>query len=316
MNLNKAFLALDIEMETGNLEKINIHLLKTKYRKQALKYHPDKNGNTEESNEKFKEINEAYQYLKREIHLTQEFPEKEESFSFQYNDILNAFIKNILQNQYSESFIEIIKEILLNIKKTISITLFNNLDKETSFSIYLFLFKYKHIFHINQEIIDQVREKILKKYENVIIYKLNPSIDDLLNNNMYKLYLEEKLYLVPLWYNESYFYNTDLNKEIIVFCEPELPDHIQIDEENELNIKIKIDPQEIIQLLKEEKNGLFLNIGTKVFEIPLYSIYYSKYQVYRIKNQGLTIINEKDLYDIKHRSDIIVHIEMIFNDKN
>jgi hypothetical protein len=161
---------------------------------------------------------------------------------------------------------------------------------------------------------DQVREKILKKYENVIIYKLNPSIDDLLNNNMYKLYLEEQLYLVPLWYSESYFYNKDLNKEIIVFCEPELQDHIQIDEENEINVEIKINPQEIIQLLKEEKNGLSINIGSKVFEIPLYCIHYSKYQVYRIKNQGLTIINEKDLYDIKNKSDIIVHIEMIFNE--
>ena len=33
----------------------------------ALQNHPDKNGNTPESNEKFRQINEAYNYLKREI---------------------------------------------------------------------------------------------------------------------------------------------------------------------------------------------------------------------------------------------------------
>ena len=35
-----------------------------------------------------------------------------------------------------------------------------------------------------------------------MVYKLNPSINDLLNNNLYKLYIDEELFLVPLWYNE------------------------------------------------------------------------------------------------------------------
>ena len=38
MNLNKAFLELDIEIDSTNIGKINIDLLKTKYRKHRKLY--------------------------------------------------------------------------------------------------------------------------------------------------------------------------------------------------------------------------------------------------------------------------------------
>lgn len=60
MNYNDAFEILEIE----NYEDLTLSNLKKQYRKLALKYHPDKNGNTEISTEKFKKINEAYTYLK------------------------------------------------------------------------------------------------------------------------------------------------------------------------------------------------------------------------------------------------------------
>jgi hypothetical protein len=113
-----------------------------------------------------------------------------------------------------------------------------------------------------------------------------------------------------LWYNESYFYSKNLNKEIIVFCEPELPLNMEINEDNELNINLKINPQQLLLLLKEEKNNFTFHIGEKVFEIPIDALVFSKYQLYRIKGQGLTIINEKDIYDINNKSDIIVHVEL------
>lgn len=60
-------LALEtLEIQTDiDINKLNLNYLKKKYHKLALKNHPDKNGNTVESNEKFKLINESYNYLKR-----------------------------------------------------------------------------------------------------------------------------------------------------------------------------------------------------------------------------------------------------------
>ena len=67
MDYKKAFEILEIDTNNTNYTDITIELIKKKYHKLALKNHPDKNGNTPESNEKFKQINEAYNFLKREI---------------------------------------------------------------------------------------------------------------------------------------------------------------------------------------------------------------------------------------------------------
>jgi len=64
---SKALEVLDIDINEINISSIDIDYLKKKYRKQALKYHPDKNGNTIESNIKFQKINEAFHYLKSEF---------------------------------------------------------------------------------------------------------------------------------------------------------------------------------------------------------------------------------------------------------
>ena len=67
MNYKEDFDILEIDSSEVKYSDITLKLFKKKYHKLALQHHPDKNDNTDESTEKFKQINEAYTFLKSEI---------------------------------------------------------------------------------------------------------------------------------------------------------------------------------------------------------------------------------------------------------
>jgi hypothetical protein len=307
MNYKIAFEILEIDMSNKKYSDINLEYLKKQYHKLALQNHPDKNGNTKESKEKFQAINEAYEYLKREINCKEN---DEKSISTVYVDILQSFLSEIFAGKYNDKFYEIVKNIII---KKIPNKLFKDLNKEMAFDVYNFLSKYKNILYINQELLDNLMEIVKKKYEDVMeYYKLNPSIDDLFENNVYKLYVNDQLFLVPLWHNELYFESSELNnfKEIIVSCEPELSKNIKIDEDNNLIVKVEFNLNEIPNLIKNDGN-IFFNIGKKEFNIPVNKLYMKKNQYYSIKNEGLSKINENDIYDVSNKSDIFVNIILV-----
>ena len=294
MNIQKALGILELDCD---IKYLTTETLKKKYYKLALKNHPDKNGNTQ----KFQEINEAYVFLNN--NLNDEIPQNNDTYTF----ILKLFLNGILQGKYNELFSKIINEIV-NGCKNISYKLFEDLDKQTSIDVYVFILKHKNILHINEETLNTVRNIVLEKCKKDQLFILNPSIDDLFENNFYKLYVNNLLYLVPLWHNELYF-DAESN-DIIVKCIPDLPENVIIDEDNNLIVNLYIPFS--ISLLNEMYFVFYL--GKQSFNIPIIDLKLKIIQTYILKDKGITKIKENDnisdtdIYDIDNKSDIIITI--------
>jgi len=308
MNYKEAFAILNIDLNLVTYNDISLEYLKKQYRKLALKHHPDKNGNTTESNEKFKQINEAYNFLKREIkHINPEDVniDSDSDFDFDsslYYDILKGFMKTVFEGKYNEILSKVVNDIITK-GKQISIKIFDELDKETTLNIFTFLSTNRYTLHLSEDILDNIREILVKKYDNVQIFKLNPSINDLLSNNLYKLYVNNELFLVPLWYNESYFDSS--GSEIIVICDPELPKNIKIDEDNNILTELSINHSDLFN-----NESITFNIGEKTFDIFLSNLYIKREQIHIIKNAGVSK-QKNNIYDISEKSDIILKITII-----
>lgn len=305
LDIQKCCVILDIDFT--KLTNLSHDYIKKKYHKMALKWHPDKNPNLDQKfvNSKFQEINEAYEYLCKEL-------ENETFISLDsqiYINLLTFFISNIINGNYKELIITILKELILTGKEYSFSSKFDILDKENMLEIYRFLCKYKDILHIKSDIIDFVSSQIKEKYKDNKIYILNPSITDIINNNIYKLYVDDKLYLVPLWHNELYFDNPiDKDNDIIVLCLPDLPENIIIDENNNINYELTIDFNKEDLLFKKY---IEFSISNKYFKIPIEKLCIKKEQYYTLKNQGISRLIENDIYNIQYKDDIIVKI--IFN---
>lgn len=313
MNLQEALQIMKID---NGFSHLSLDTLKKKYHKLALIHHPDKNGNSIEAKEKFQKLGEAYELLKKELgYMNHTSGEKEDPIfnnpneSSGYSFFLNMFLQNIVTGQYSEGVQSIIRDIVSGCKE-ISLKMFDKMDRETSLYVYNFIIKYKDLFHLNDSILNTVREIILEKFKDIQIFTLNPSIDDLFENNVYKLEYNSKLYFVPLWHGEVYF-DADTTssdfKEIIVKCMPELPDHMSIDENNHLYINVNI--KFGLSLFKEKTTTIL--VGKKRYDIPNEELYCKQNQLYIFKNRGISQIDENDMYNIKKKGDVVVRINFI-----
>ena len=319
MNIQKALDELEISLNEIELTKLDQEYIKKKYHKLALKWHPDKN-NDDSANAKFQKINEAYDYLSNELYILNGVSNTNDPFvssndskeSKIYIDILSNFISSLVKGSYNEMLFNIIREISLGYE-VITLTYlrkkFEDLDKQKAIELYQLLYKYNNILYISNDTLELVSLIIKEKYKNDSVFILKPNLKDIIEHNIYKLYVDDELYLVPLWHNELYFDAPD-GSEIIVLCQPKLGSNINIDENNNIyyETSIKVD----INLIKNEK-FVSIEIGDKWFTIPLNKLYIKEEQIYIFKEQGIAQIpsDQKDIYNVSNKGDIIVKIRLI-----
>jgi hypothetical protein len=297
MDISRACNILELENTWG----LSIDQLKKHYHKHALLNHPDKNGNTAESTEKFQQIQEAYEVLKREIVFADLENKEEEESPLKDNGYMfftKIFLQEIIQGKYHEIILSIVESVISGCKE-ISLRVLEDLDRGTSVYIYDFFVKYKYILRIDDVLLERMRNIILEKCSNAQLYILNPGLKDLLDNNIYKLSIGEKTYYIPLWHDELYF-----DDDIVVKCIPQLPENVEIDDQSNIHFIVRI--PFTFSLL--DQKVITVKLANRTIDLLIDNLKIRKIQKYVFVKQGITIMNEKNIYDVEKKSDIIVTI--------
>ena len=311
-------------LEVLNLKSnYTLEELKKSYRLRAMKHHPDKNNNSEESCEKFKEINNAYLCLynlsvslgSHASHM--DSGDEDSTGAESYMSIFRIFMQSLLQKMYTnisqdnaKVTIDMIIKIIVEDCHELSLKMFEDMDKETAYTIYEIIHKYHVVFHISNEKLLLFEKIIRKKMELDNLVIISVSLDDLLgDNNIYVLEHDDKKYYIPLWHTELYYKigeNQNIPIDLIVRCMPTTPSHIYIDTNNDIYIDLRM---KIAELL--EKKHISFQIGSKHFTIPAGVLYVKENQTYVLKGQGIPIIHSKNMYDTSEKSSIFVNIELL-----
>ena len=296
MNYPKACKLLHIDIN----EPLSTDKLKSHYRTSALKYHPDKNTSPN-ANEEFQNINEAYQYLQKYSNVNNN---DNINWNMTYSDMLMSFIQNIIPIDRDSQILHIIIQKINHLCENKTVDLLNSIDKDMLIKIYNLIKKNQEILQFGDELIEIVESVISDKTKHDEVIILNPTIHDLLEDNLYRLTINNGTYVIPLWHNEIVYDNC--GNDIYVKCNPILEDDVRLDESNNLHISKTLKISEIWG--KEEVMIKIHNIELKIYTNKLK---FMKTQIIRFVGSGISQINVKNIYDVSSRCDVYMTLDLI-----
>jgi hypothetical protein len=280
--------------------------LKKVYRTLILKYHPDKNK-SEYSAAKFQEVREAYAFLQTADSIMEEDDPANES----YNDILRIFLSRILEKEYAElaaPFITKMFELLFtriafytDFKSAPFFDLLRRINRPALEAIYSLLSKYREAFHLPEGLFEKMDE-VLRLDEYIV---LNPTLDDMFSEeNIYKLKYEDRTYLVPLWHHDMTFDHE--GRDLVVKCFPSLPDHIEVDEWNNLTVYLRY---EVSNVWNREVEVEICNNKSVKFDGQLLRLT-EEPQTILLDDCGLICNNVNDIFDSSTLQNIVLIIQL------
>lgn len=311
MDIQQACVIMEIDM--NKLHLLTQKTLKITYRQMALKTHPDKNKSPD-ATKQFQQVGEAYNMILEELNMEDSNDSDdcdidrgdESNQNTEYTHIFQSFVKSIVKGEYNDILTIAVQKIIGNCDD-ITIKLFEGMDRDRAMLIYDFIIKYKLALHIDDSIIQKVKDLIVKKYDNVDIYTVNPTIDDIIENNVFKLDVEGKTYFVPLWHSELLFEKPN-KSDLIVKCIPILPENITIDENNNIIVVINI----TFSYSLFDMGNIEFFIGKKRYNIPLDCLKVVPIQQYVFYNKGITKINGDNIYNVEDCGDVIAMVHFVY----
>jgi len=307
--------------------------LNKRYRALALRLHPDKNGNSQDATDAFQQLNAAYRMLLPDANANGESRdacESRDADTETYSNICMNFIKSLFarrdNSQMHESnggtpvLIELLHRIVQDCASVSANAILDSLDPSALYRLYEILEQYNATAKPDARVFDEIIRIIQDKLQKNNIVILTPSLKDVMQNNISVVQFEGHTFYVPLWHSELHYRvedadenkpKNDAARQLIVRCMPELPDHMSIDSNNELHIDVRADIKEL------------LTRGSGVLRIPLYDTEFVELQVrelhvvvkqtivLRNSKHGISLICSNNIYDVRDKAPICVHVHLV-----
>lgn len=301
MDMNRVLACEILDLDPS--EEMDEAEIKRQYRRKALQNHPDKNLHCPEATHTFQQIHEAYQYLLQNSATTP--PSSPSS----YQDLLFDYVNSLLSRQHrfqdvaTQLFYTIADRLTTQCEET-AMCMLEHMDRATFVKVYSLLKKCGDVLLISEEWKQRLDALHQSKTGQDHVMVLKPRLEDLFDDNVFRVTIDEHTFYIPLWHHELVYDRPGCDGgEFTVQCAPTMPFNMRLDEHNNLQVHIQK------ERAWDMPDTLEIPICTnKTVTIQKKMLYLRDYQRVTLKGQGIAKIHDRDIYDVSKRADIVVHL--------
>jgi curved DNA-binding protein CbpA len=317
MNSQQAYKVLELEPGAA------YETIRRQYKMLALKYHPDKNK-ADGAADKYREIKEAHDVLCSHNQdpvsngwFSKYGLDKTELGSSTYARAASDFFEMIYNDEQFQRrvFHPLLMRVVGSCEEK-AIAMFRKMEKTKARKLYDILILYQDTLHLSADTLAKIKETIEtslseaplseaqesldKSLDVKDIVVLNPNLDDLLDQSVYKLKQDNgQIVFVPLWHRELEY------DGVFVDCLPTLPDNVELDELNNIYVKCVLKVGDLW-----DKDGLEVQVGTRAYNLDVGQLRLVSRQTVRVDGLGIPVPNEADIFNVSRLSHIYAHVEI------